>query len=55
MENGAIHVERLEKSAINIDQVAGSMWMTEFSLTRMLWACITIGFFLTDQSYSVKC
>jgi hypothetical protein len=36
---------RIGKSAINIDQAAGSMWMTELSVTLMLWACITRGFF----------
>jgi hypothetical protein len=25
----------------------GSMWMTEFSVNLMLWACVTRGFFLT--------
>jgi hypothetical protein len=36
MENAVIHIEQSEKSAINIDQAAGSMWMTEFSVTLML-------------------
>jgi hypothetical protein len=45
MENAVIHVEQQEKSAINIDQAAGSTWMTEFSFTLMLWACVTRGIF----------
>jgi hypothetical protein len=44
-ENSVIHIEQSEKSAINIDQAAGSMHMTEFSVTLMLWACVTRGFF----------
>jgi hypothetical protein len=32
-ENAAIHEEQSETSAINIDQAAGSMWMTKFSVT----------------------
>jgi hypothetical protein len=38
MEKAVIHVEQSEKSAINIDQTAGYRWMTEFSITLMLWA-----------------
>jgi hypothetical protein len=49
MENAAIHVEQSEKSAINIDEAAGSMWMTEFSVTVMLWACVSRGFFNSVQ------
>jgi hypothetical protein len=43
-ENAVINVEQSEKSAINIDQAPGSMWMTEFSVSLMLWACVTLGF-----------
>jgi hypothetical protein len=46
-ENAVIHVEQLEKSAINIDQAAGSMWMMEFSVILMLRACVTRHTFLT--------
>jgi hypothetical protein len=45
MENAFIHVAKSEKSAINIDQTVLSTWMTEFSTTLMLWACVTLGFF----------
>jgi hypothetical protein len=45
MENAFIHVEQSEKSAVNIEQAAGSIWMTEFSVTLMLWVCVTLGFF----------
>jgi hypothetical protein len=41
MENAAIHVEQSEKSSINIDKSAGSMWMTDIFGTPMLWACVT--------------
>jgi hypothetical protein len=52
MENVVIHVEQSEKAVINIDQAAGYMWMTEFSVTLMWWACVTRGFF---EQYNVYC
>jgi hypothetical protein len=42
MENAVIHVEQSEKSAINLFQAAGSMWMTEFSVTRQMKGFINI-------------
>jgi hypothetical protein len=50
MENAVIHVEQSEKNAINLDETAGSMWMMEFSVTLMLWACVTRDFFLTVRN-----
>jgi hypothetical protein len=43
-ENTVIHIEQSEKSAINIDEATGSIWMTEICVTLMLWACVTRGF-----------
>jgi hypothetical protein len=43
-ENSVIHMERSEKSLIHLDRAAESMWMTEFSVTYMLWSCFTLGF-----------
>jgi hypothetical protein len=51
LENAVIHIEQSEKSAINIDQAAWSVWMTEFSVTLMLWACVTHGFLTVNQHY----
>jgi hypothetical protein len=48
MGNAVIHREQSEKSAIKIDQAAGSMWMMEFSVTLMLWACVRHGFFNSE-------
>jgi hypothetical protein len=38
-------VDRLEKTVINIDRVARSMRVTEFSVPRMFRACDTLCFF----------
>jgi hypothetical protein len=53
-ENSVTHMEQSEKSAINIDQAAGSMWMTEFSVTLMLWACVTRRLFFNSVGLRIR-
>jgi hypothetical protein len=44
MENSIIHVERSEKSINTRDWASLSIWVTEFSVTLVLWSCVTLGF-----------
>jgi hypothetical protein len=43
-ENFIIHIERSEKSINTRDWASLSIWMTEFSVTLVLWSCVTLGF-----------
>jgi hypothetical protein len=43
-ENSIIHVERSEKSVNTRDWASQSIWVTEFSVTLVLWSCVTLGF-----------
>jgi hypothetical protein len=43
-ENSIIHVERSEKSVNTRDWASLSIWVTEFSVTLVLWYCVTLGF-----------
>jgi hypothetical protein len=43
-KNSVTNIELSGKSGINIDRAAESMWMKEFSVTYMFWACVTLGF-----------
>jgi hypothetical protein len=44
MENSIIHVEQSEKSVNTRDWASLSIWVTEFSVTLVLWSCVTLGF-----------
>jgi hypothetical protein len=48
-ENAVIHVEKSEKSVIDIDQAARSMWMTELSFPQMFRTCVTLAFFFNSE------
>jgi hypothetical protein len=43
-ENSIIHVERSEKSVNTRDWASLSIWVTAFSVTLVLWSCVTLGF-----------
>jgi hypothetical protein len=43
-ENSIIHVERSEKSVNTRDWASVSTGVTEFSVTLVLWSCVTLGF-----------
>jgi hypothetical protein len=43
-ENSIIHVERSEKSVNTRDWASLSIGVTEFSVTLVLWSCVTLGF-----------
>jgi hypothetical protein len=44
-ENSIIHIEQSEKSANTIDWAPLYMRVSEFSITLVLWSCVTLGFF----------
>jgi hypothetical protein len=43
-ENLVILIDRKEKFDIKIDRTARPMYMAEFSVTHIVWACVTLGF-----------
>jgi hypothetical protein len=43
-ENSVISIDPAALSMLKADFSDCSMWMTEFSVTHMLWACVTLGF-----------
>jgi hypothetical protein len=43
-ENSIIHVERSEKSVNTRDWASLSTLVTDFSVTLVLWSCVTLGF-----------
>jgi hypothetical protein len=43
-ENSIVHVERSEKSVNTRDWASLSIWVTELSVTLVLWSCIKLGF-----------
>jgi hypothetical protein len=50
-ENSIIHVERSEKSVNIRDWASISIWVTEFSVTLVLWSCVTLGFSNSVKRY----
>jgi hypothetical protein len=53
-ENSIIHVGRSEKSVNTKDWAPLSMWVSEFSVTLMLWSCVTLGFSNSVVSAKIK-
>jgi hypothetical protein len=51
-ENSIIHVERSEKSVNTRDWASLSIWVTEFSVTLVLWSCVTLGFSNNENSFT---
>jgi hypothetical protein len=43
-ENSIIYVARSKKSVNTRDWASLSIWVTEFSVTFVLWSCVTLGF-----------
>jgi hypothetical protein len=44
-ENSVTHIEREAQSLVLTDFSDRSTWMMEFSITLVLWSCVTLGFF----------
>jgi hypothetical protein len=51
-ENSIIHVERSEKSDNTRDWASLSIWVAEFSVTLVLWSCVTLGFSSSAQDHN---